>query len=145
MYFIFFITYALPLISPMSRTISWIPFPMKFKFCYVTILFSFVLMYLIAFCVWTGMDRPFLWLFKSSQDGQLSTVSVNDGLIVQVKTASSARLHPAQYGWSTHLGYTRLVRMSCTLVHARLYRKQTTNRKLWITTQLALNDQRKAH
>ena len=80
------------------------------------------------------MDRPFhfdcsksdqparhvfsqRWFDCSSRTSQLGTSSVNAGLIVQVGPASSARLHLRPriwYGWSTHLGSTRLVRISCT-------------------------------
>jgi len=73
----------------------------------------------------------------SSQDSQLSTSSVNTGLIVQVKPASSSHLHLIPcvlYRRSTRLNSTRPVRMSCILVHARPYSKQTTNKRLWITT-----------
>jgi len=57
------------------------------------------------------------WFDCSSQASQLSTSSVNTGLIVQVKSVSSARLHLIPcvlYGRSARLDSTRLVRMSCT-------------------------------
>ena len=95
------------------------------------------------------LQSTLVWLFKSSQPpqhvfsqhwfdcsshtSQLGTSSINTSLIVQVKSASSARLHLIPcvlYGRSMCLDSTRLVRMSCTLVHARPYRKQTINETL---------------
>jgi len=79
------------------------------------------------------------WFDCSSQASQLGTSSVNAGLIVQsqasqlgtpslkatylVRMINASRLHALArlhlrphiwYGWSTHLGSMRLVRMSCT-------------------------------
>jgi len=98
------------------------------------------------------LQSTLVWLFKSSQlarhvfsqhlfncssqGNQLGTSSVNTGLTVQIKLASSARLHLIPcvlYGRSARLDSTLLVRMSYTLVHARPYRKQATNGRLWIT------------
>jgi len=56
----------------------------------------------------------------------LNTSSVNTGLVVQVKPASSTRLRlipRVLYGRSMRHDSTRLMRMSCTLVHVRPYRK----------------------
>jgi len=75
-------------------------------------------------------------LYPPTCSAQLNTSSVNTGLVVQVKPASSACLHLIPcvlYGRSMRHDSTRLVRMSCTLVHARPYRKQATNGRLWIT------------
>ncbi|RHN45193.1 hypothetical protein MtrunA17_Chr7g0227721 [Medicago truncatula] len=66
--------------------------------------------------------------------------SVNTGLVVQIKPASSSHLNfipRVQYGRSSRFNLTRPVRRSCFLVHARPYSKQTTNRRLWITTYWA--------
>jgi len=101
---------------------------------------------------WSNMDRPFRltvqvklaqhvfsqhWFDCSSQVSKLNSSSVNTGLIVQVKSACSSHHHlisRVQYRRSTRLNSTRPVQMSCTLVHARPYSKQTSNRRLWITT-----------
>jgi len=69
----------------------------------------------------------------AASSAQLNTSSVNTGLVVQVKPASSTRLHlipRVLYGRSICLDSTRLVRMSCTLVHARPYRKHATHGRL---------------
>ena len=69
---------------------------------------------------WTGMGRPFPF-DCSSQASQLSKSSVNTGVIVQVKPASSSHLNlipRVLYGRSSRLNSTRPVWMSRFLAHA---------------------------
>ena len=109
----------------------------------------------------TRLQSTLVWLFKSSQPtqhvfsqhwfdcsgqassaqhifSQASSARLQSTLVWLFKSSqiNSARLHLIPcvlYGRSMRLDSTRLVRMSCSLVYTRPYRKQATNERLWIT------------